>query len=168
MFQINDFIVFGANGVCQITDRRIENFDGTCEREYFVLNPLNSRNATIYAPADKSREKMRNLLERDEVLSLIEALPTEDSEWISDNQARRNYYNQVLQIADQQELLLMIKTLNERQDELAEKGRKLSAQDSDFKKRAEALINDEFALVLDIEPDEVLPFIIEHRSAHHS
>jgi CarD family transcriptional regulator len=62
----------------------------------------------------------------------------------------------------------MIKTLNERQDELTEKGRKLSAQDSDFKKRAEALINDEFALVLDIEPDEVLPFIIEHRSAHHS
>ncbi|NLW11886.1 MAG: CarD family transcriptional regulator [Clostridiaceae bacterium] len=168
MFQINDYIVFGANGVCQITDRRTENFDGTNEREYFVLNPLNARNSTIYAPTDKSKEKMRNLLKRDQVISLIESIPEEHSEWITDNQARRNQYNQILQIADQHELLIMIKALTERQEELAEIGRKLSAQDTDFKKRAEALINDEFALVLKIEPEEVLPFIIEHTSEQKS
>ena len=62
----------------------------------------------------------------------------------------------------------MIKALTERQEELAENGRKLSAQDTDFKKRAEALINDEFALVLNIEPDDVLPFIVDHTSEHKS
>src|SRR5690554_1944368 len=132
MFQINDYVVFGANGVCQITDKRIEIFDGLQEREYFVLNPLNAKNATIYAPAEKSRAKMRKLLNRDEVISLIESIPREHSEWITDNQARRNYYNQVLQTADQNELLIMIKTLNERQEELIESGRKLSAQDTEF------------------------------------
>ncbi len=111
---------------------------------------------------------MRNLLKRDQVISLIESIPEEHSEWITDNQARRNQYNQILQIADQHELLIMIKALTERQEELAEIGRKLSAQDTDFKKRAEALINDEFALVLKIEPEEVLPFIIEHTSEQKS
>ena len=168
MYQINDYVVFGSNGVCQVLDKRIENFGGGTEREYYVLNPLNSRSSTIYAPADKCDIQMRKLLKRDKVLSLLEEMPDETPEWISDNQARKATYGQILQNGDQHELLMMIKVLNQRQADLEEQGKKLSAQDTEFKKNAEALINNEFALVLGMEPEQILPMILDHRSEHVS
>jgi CarD family transcriptional regulator len=47
------------------------------------------------------------------------------------------------------------------QQELKEKGKKLRVSDERFLKDAEKVLYDEFAHVLDIKREEVLPFIFE-------
>ena len=45
--------------------------------------------------------------------------------------------------------------------EQEQKGRKLHISDERFFREAEKMLYDEFALVLHIQPDQVLPFILE-------
>lgn len=48
-----------------------------------------------------------------------------------------------------------------RKVELEKKGKRLTSADSEAMKTAEKLLYNEFALVLDIRPDQVVPFIME-------
>ena len=55
----------------------------------------------------------------------------------------------------------MIKALYRHQETRQAQGRKLHVSDERFLKEAERTLYDEFALVLNIEQDQVLPFILE-------
>ena len=55
----------------------------------------------------------------------------------------------------------MIKALYYHQQEQHAKGRRLHTADEHFFREAEKLLYDEFALVLHIKPEQVLPFIME-------
>ena len=59
----------------------------------------------------------------------------------------------------------MIKTLYTRQQALLQNGKKkLRATDERFLKEAERVLHEEFAHVLNIQRDQVLPFILEQIS----
>ena len=78
MFNVNDVIIYGKKGVCRIEKTEEKIIDGV-KRNYFVLKPVNDSGATIFAPTDNEQvlKKMRRLLTRDEVHSLIDAMPDE-------------------------------------------------------------------------------------------
>ena len=59
------------------------------------------------------------------------------------------------------ELIKMIKSIHKRSEQLSESGRKLGNADRTAMKRAEKLLHEEFAMVLNIEPDKVIPFIMK-------
>ena len=49
MFQVNDVVVYGSQGVCEIIsieDQKI----GEETKKYFVLKPKNDKGATFYVP----------------------------------------------------------------------------------------------------------------------
>ena len=62
---------------------------------------------------------------------------------------------------DRMSLIKMIKALYFHQQKQQEKGKRLRASDERFFTEAERILYDEFALVLNIEPEQVLPFIME-------
>ena len=78
MFKVDDVIIYGKKGVCRIEKTEEKIIDGV-KRNYFVLKPVNDSGATIFAPTDNEQvlKKMRRLLTRDEVHSLIDAMPDE-------------------------------------------------------------------------------------------
>ena len=49
MFAVQDQVNYGAVGVCTITDIRRENIGGKTA-EYYVLEPVFQKNATVYVP----------------------------------------------------------------------------------------------------------------------
>ncbi|MEA4889184.1 MAG: CarD family transcriptional regulator [Clostridiaceae bacterium] len=159
MLKVNDYVVCGATGVCQIMDIITDNFGGKTDREYYVLNPVYTNGSTIYIPTDSDHLKMRRLMTRDEIYALINIEPDMEREWISDDQLRKAVFAETVQSCKPQELIKLVKTLYRRQAALKKEGKKLLSADISTLKSAEQLLYCEFALVLDIQPDQVASFI---------
>lgn len=162
MFKVNDFVVYGISGVCQITDIEKDSYINNEELEYYVLKPVFSENMTIKLPVNSSKVLMRKTMSKDEVLSLIESIPKQKTLWLEDNRERSEYFKAALKTGKSEELVKVVKTIYLEKEEKAAAGRKLSKTDEDIFKTAEKQLNEEFGLALGISPDEVIPYILEH------
>jgi CarD family transcriptional regulator len=165
-FNVGDTVLYGTI-VCTLNSIVERNF-GDGSQRYFVLKPVFDTKSTIYAQADNpaTEGKIRRMLSKDEIHALINSMPAENTIWIEDDTERRSHYRQILASGDRTQLVQLIKTLHLRQEQLAEtnaeskKGkRKLHSIDEQFMKDAENILYHEFAHVLQIEPDQVIPFI---------
>lgn len=162
MIKLNSTIIYGSQ-VCKVTDIKNMTF-GKVTRQYYVLSPIYDDKNTIYAPTDNPKvlEKIKGILSAEEIVELIRNMPQNEPLWAEDDKERAQLYSEVFERGDRVEIIRMIKTLFEKQKELAEKGRKLRSADETAFKRAEKMIYDEFALVLDIKREEVVPFVLKH------
>lgn len=161
-YQINDTILYGSQGVCKITGTVQKDFGG-CVMDYYTLKPVYSENSVIYVPMHNEAllHKMRRVLSPEEIYALIQAMPHQEVSWIEDENKRKETCRDILSRGDRMELIRAIKALYLHQQELQQKGRKLHVSDERFLKEAEKMLYDEFALVLNIREDEVLPFIMK-------
>lgn len=161
-FEVNDSVLYGAEGVCRIADICEQDFMGT-QAQYYVLKPVYNAGSTVFVPVENETlvAKMRRILSPDEIRGLIKTMPDEDTLWIDDDNTRRARYAEIVQNGDRAELVGLIKALYRRQQEQQAKGRKLHAADERYLREAEKVLYDEFAHVLRIKRDEVLPFIME-------
>lgn len=161
MFGINDTVQYGTNGVCRITDVVTKNFGGDCIR-YYVLEPVHQAHSVVYVLVKNERlvAKMKKLLSEQKVETLVQKIPQCRIEWIEDDSLRQETYKAILAKGERRELLGLIRVLYSRQQTLKERHRHLRTADKQVLKTAEKLINDEFAAVLHISLDEVVPFIM--------
>lgn len=161
MFKVNDYIVYGLTGVCQITDIT-KNEISNNETQYYVLTPLNNDNLTIKVPVGNKNVLMRPIITKDGILSLIATMPKTESIWLADDRQRNVNFKTALKSGNHGELIKIIKTLYLEREARAMVGKKLSKTDEAIMNTAEKQLNQEFAIALDISPDEVLPYILEH------
>ncbi|MDW7657718.1 MAG: CarD family transcriptional regulator [Bacillota bacterium] len=161
MFRVNDYVVYGSTGVCKIEAISREDFGGDQDREYYVLTALYANSLSIYIPTDSRDVSMRRIMTKDEIYKLIKTIPDIDSTWNDDDHLRKTTFNEILQSGDQTKMIQLIKTLDERKQELEKDGKSLGNADAETMKAAEKILHNEFALVLDIEPEQVIPFIRE-------
>lgn len=162
MYKIGDTILYAAQGVCKIQEMMQRDFNGTI-MEYYVLKPVFSDNSTIYVPVNNPAlvGKMRRILSKEEIEQIIRDMPEEELLWFDDETERKKKFREVLFRADTRELVRMIKALYLHQQKQQEKGKHLHAADERVFKEAEKILYDEFALVLQIRPEQVVPFITE-------
>ncbi len=162
MYNIGDTILYAAQGVCKIQEMMQRDFNGTI-MEYYVLKPVFSDNSTIYVPVNNPAlvGKMRRILSKEEIEQIIRDMPEEELLWFDDEAERKEKFREVLFRADTRELVRMIKALYLHQQKQQEKGKHLHAADERVFKEAEKILYDEFALVLQIRPEQVVPFITE-------
>ncbi len=160
MTEIGSYIIYGGNGVCRVTDKRSERLYGK-QQTYYILTPVGNPGAVIYVPADNDAllGRMKEIVCPEEIASLIDGLKDEELPWEPDNRARGEMYDAVIARGDRRELLLLIRTVYRRKLTLSEQKKKLGSMDENALKRAEKLINDEFAFALSIPPEEVPDFI---------
>ncbi len=161
MFQVGDTILYGTRGVCKIQSIEELNFSGK-KQEYYILIPVYNQVSTFYVPIHNEvlTKKMNHILSAEEIYELIRAMPDEKTIWIENENARRERFQAIISGNNRKELVQLIKTLYLHQEKQKEKGKKLHIADERFLKEAEKLLYNEFALVLDMEPNEVLPFIM--------
>lgn len=160
MYQVGDLVQYGMNGVCRVTEIREEAFGGKKEM-YYILTSVGRKNNTVYVPVanEKLVGKMRRILKPDEIYAIIEAMPDEKADWIEDDVARKETFRDIVKSGDCHRIMKMIKSLYLHKQELAEKGKKLHAGDEQLFREAENILHEEFAVVLHIKKEEVLPFI---------
>ncbi|MBQ4424853.1 MAG: CarD family transcriptional regulator [Lachnospiraceae bacterium] len=160
MYRIGDTVLYGTDGVCEITDIVSRQFNGTA-RQFYVLKPIYRKNAVLYLPTDndKTMEKLRYVLTRDEILAAIRRMPELECIWIEHHNDRKDEYQSILRSGDATRMVQLIKTLYERRQILLDSGKKLRAADETCLKDAERLLYEEFSYVLEIPCSEVIPFI---------
>lgn len=164
MFETGQYIIYGSTGVCKIEDIRNERISGE-QRSYYILRPVYINGSKIYAPFGMSEVRMHKLITRDEAMSLINAMPDEETIWIDDDNARKEKYTEIVKSGDRAALSRMLKTLYNKQKEKLACGKKFHSADERIMKDAEKILFEELALVLEIEPSEVLDFIHDELEA---
>ncbi|HPF20004.1 MAG TPA: CarD family transcriptional regulator [Syntrophomonas sp.] len=164
MFKVSDYVVYSTTGVCRITAIGKDEYAGNNDTEYYVLHPVYDTNMTIKIPVNNPKIAMRPILTQEEVLSLIAAMPTQETIWIEDNRERNELYKTILKRGTCQEWIKLIKTLHVEKEARLANGKTLTSTDEEIMRAAEKQLHEEFAIALNISPDKVLPYILEHIS----
>lgn len=162
MFKVNDYVVYGLIGVCQITDIEKGEYINNDETEYYVLRPVYYKGMIIKTPVNNPKVFMREIISMEDVSSLITTMPEKETVWINDSRQRSEYFKAALRTGKSEEWAKLIKTIHLKQKENSDVGKKLLKTDEDIMKTAERLLNEELAIVLNISTDEVVPYILEH------
>ncbi|MDO4743270.1 MAG: CarD family transcriptional regulator [bacterium] len=160
MFAVSDRVNYGANGVCEIADIVEKNFCGQVVK-YFVLRPVFSVNAQIFVPVENKEltSKMLQVLSKNEVESLVNALPVKPDKWTNDNSNLGERFRQAVGSGDRLCLAKLIETISVRRKELATEGKRLRMSDEKIMNDAKKLLYNEIAYVLKIDPDQVVEYI---------
>ena len=160
-YQVGDMILYGTQGVCRIAEIAERDFSGN-SMLYYILKPVFDERSTLYVPVyGEAADKLRRILSVPEVYKLIKAMPDEDTIWIENEAVRRKKHKEIISQGDRQELDKLIKTIYLHDKKQKAIGKKLHVADERFMKDAEKILYDEFAYVLNIEPDQVVTFITE-------
>ncbi len=157
-----DFVVYGTNGICRIDDVQKMTFPmETEEHTYYVLKPIGSKASTLFVPDHKEElvSKMRYVLKKEEIDAVLSGTKGREIEWISEKNARNNYFRQILKEGKPEDFLSLIRCIFAKKTELAEKGKKLTSADDAVLSSAEKLVREEFAYTLGISEDAVTEYI---------
>lgn len=77
MFKVNDYVFYGANGVCQIDDICTDPFEGAPKGLlYYVLHTLSEPRQTILNPVTNDKVRMRCVMTEAEAVGFFSLLPT--------------------------------------------------------------------------------------------
>ncbi|MPM28908.1 hypothetical protein SDC9_75445 [bioreactor metagenome] len=165
MFIKDDLVVYGSEGVCRVTNISTRKF-GNADREYYILVPVNDVKSTIYVPVGnkKLEFKMHKVLSSIEINELISCMPQQEGLWIDNEILRKQKYQDILRNGKHLELISLIKAVHSQQEKLKITGKKLHQSDAKFLAEAQKMLHGEFSAALNIEIDEVIPFIMKKLS----
>ncbi len=162
MFSVGDRIIYGATGVCEITDIVENELTGEV-REYYVLRPVDTDKSVIYVPVDNEKltSRMRAVPSAKELRSMLVKAKEKELDWIDNNFQRNESYHEILNDGDVQRIIALYRTLHLRLLELARRGKHLPKSDERLYKECQKLLCSEFALILNIEHSEVLSIMLD-------
>lgn len=161
MFQVNDVIIYGAQGVCKIIgmDKKIINGK---KKIYFVLKPVDDKGATVFAPTDNELvlSKMRRLLTKDEIHMLIDSMQEDSALWVDNENERKELYKSILAKGDHTQIIKMLKAIYAHKKQREAEGKRLHQSDERFFKDAEQILYNEFQYVLKLKDrSELMTYI---------
>ncbi len=160
MFKINEFVIYNSLGVYKVVDIRREIDISNNETEYYILQPAYGNNLTIKTPVNSNPKRlMRQVLSKDAALSLIKSIPGKETTWIKDDKQRNVSFKAALRTGESEQWVGLVKAIYIEQQQKASIGKKLNRADEDIMKAAEKVLNEEFAVALNITPDEVVTLI---------
>lgn len=164
MFKVDDYVAYSSVGVCRVLDIRKELDINGNEAEFYILEPVYGNHMTIKTPVNNPKVMMREIVTKDQINSLIASMPERKKLWIDDYRQRSEKFKAALKTGECEELVKLVSTLYLEKQEKSVLGKKLMKYDEEIMKTAEKHLNEEFAVVLNITPDEVLPYIMKHIS----
>lgn len=162
MFKVNDYIMYGLTGVCQVVDITKESFINNLQKEYYVLKYIYDNDTIIKIPTDNEKIPMRKLLSKEDMATLINSMPNSETIWIDNDRKRNEEFKSILKTGDIENLVKLIRSIYLDKEHKQSIGKKLYKVDDEIMQTAERLLNEEFATILNISPDEVATYISTH------
>lgn len=160
MFKVNDVVVYGVQGVCEIVGVEERRVDGA-SKQYFVLKPKNDPNATCYVPTwnEKAWSKMRKVMTKQDVDALIDSMPSKKPTWIVNENERKETYKKILASGDQAAIVSVVQALFLHKKEREAEGKRLHTSDEHFMKDAEQILYNEWQYVLNVDKAGLMAYI---------
>lgn len=168
MYKIEDFVMYGSEGVCRVTDICSPEISGIEKgRLYYILEPV-YKNGKIYAPVDTSKS-MRSVMTQEQAQVMIDAIPSVTSEKVIENNFEQEaHYKQLLRTHDCSNLMKLIKTLLTKKSEALSHSKKFCMTDESYLEKAEEMLFSEFATALNKPMDSIKRFVEEQISCPES
>ena len=160
MFEVGDYIIYGNNGVCKITNVGPMDMPGVPKSKlYYTMTPCYIRDSSIFTPVDNDRVVMRKVMSRQEAEKFLETAEDIDKLDIKEEKHREQEYKAAILTCDPTVLVGIIKTIQDRmQDRIAE-GKKVTASDTKYIHVAEDSLYGELAISFDMEKDDVKAYV---------
>ena len=160
MFEVGDYIIYGNNGVCKITNVGPMDMPGVPKSKlYYTMTPCYIRDRSIFTPVDNDRVVMRKVMSRQEAEKFLETAEDIDKLDIKEEKHREQEYKAAILTCDPTVLVGIIKTIQDRmQDRIAE-GKKVTASDTKYIHIAEDSLYGELAISFDMEKDDVKAYV---------
>jgi CarD family transcriptional regulator len=161
MFKENDVVVYGSQGVCQIIGFEDKKVDGAL-KSYFVLKPKGGTGTIFYMPTwnEKAWGKMRKVMTKKDVDTLIDSMPRTAPTWIEKESDRKEAYRNILASGNQASIISMIQALFIHKKEREAEGKRLHMSDEHFLKDAEQILYNEWQYVLNLDKDGLMDYIL--------
>lgn len=162
MYSINDIVAYSSAGICDIADITNRSIAGT-SMDYYVLKPKLDQKSTVFVPInnEKLTSRMRSPLNSAEAKALIDSLCSLGTDWIDNDNERREVYRSRITEGSPTCLAQIYKTLTLRRIELEENSRKLRSADEVFLKECEKLLSFEICSALGSSQDEIKKMIYD-------
>lgn len=162
MYQVNDVVVYGKNGICKVTEIGTLSMSMVDRKKlYYTLRPIYQHEAVIYVPVDNCKTVMRPVISKEDAERLIEEIPDLQVVWITNEREREAQYRSMLQTCDCRELVKIIKTLYQRKKSRIQDGKKVTVVDERYFRIAEEQLYGELAYALDIDKNQVSTYITD-------
>ena len=160
MFQINDYVVYGINGMCKVLDIGKPEITGIDQSKlYYKLKPVISKGSIIYIPVENENKGLRRIISKEEALMLIDDILNIDTIQITNNKFRDAQYKETMKKYNCRSWITLIKTLNlEKKRKLLE-GKKFGSTETRYLHDAEEYLYSELSVPLEIPKEEVEDFI---------
>ena len=162
MYKINDVVVNKKGQVCKIVDIQTMNV-GAGDTEYYVLEPCfsdNNDSSKFYIPVSYD-VILRLPIAKDEILKIIEAIPSIEVIWYVNPKVRRTEFKEMYDTGDPIKIFTLIKSFERKKEELKNEKKNLSFTDETFLKEIKHNIYNEFAVSLGKSKEEVEVLINE-------
>ena len=159
-YQKDEYVRYAVNGVCLVEDiRKMPELKR--DALFYVLRPIADRKSTYFIPVDNEKltAKLRPLLTKDEIETLIDQVQITELTWIDDRKERMEQYHTVLRECDMRQLVELACTLYLQRQQMLLEGKKMAPSDENVLHQAEALVDNELSVVLGIPISEVGAYI---------
>ena len=154
--EIGALVVHETAGVCRVEqETRLEGMQG----DYYVLSPLYLKDAVFYTPKESGKIKVRPVMSRADAEALVARLPEVEPAVLAGPNERKQLFTEVLKSGDSYRLAALAKAIHQYQHNRLQTGRKIGAMESTVLKKVELLLYGELAVALEIDFDEVGPYI---------
>lgn len=159
MFEINDYIIYGADSVCKVIANDVDNINRKFrDKKYYQLEPIFENKSTIYTPIDNDKVAMRKIISKEEAVSIINDISTLES-YSYDDKTREEMYKEVMHNHDCRELISMLKTAYHIKKERLSENKNVIAVDKRNTKIIEDWLSEEFSVSIGITRDEAKEMI---------
>lgn len=162
MYSVGNLVMYGIHGACRITDLEERSVDHK-RVSYFVLEPLEGSGAKFLIPThnETALAKLRPILSREELDTLLHSAEVHQGVWIQDENQRKQRYRELINSGDRVALLQMVSTLHAHRERQAAAGRKFHLCDDNFLRDAQRLLSAEFSLVLGLDTVQTEKYVLE-------
>lgn len=164
MYQINDYVRYRNNGIYRVIDICEEQTGSQPSRTYYVLQAVYQQNSTVYVPVDTPNleEHLCTTLSKQEVQQIIEQAKNQAPlQWISNPKQRAVSFKEVLQQGDRAKILWLLQALGQYCKTREQENKKSYVTDERMLATAKKIISEEFAFSLEMEPQEVIPYLLK-------
>ena len=161
-FKAGDCVNYRRNGICKVVRITKRDFGTLGETEYYELSPVYDPKTVIYVPTEALTltQGMRRLLSAEEIDRIIEEAEGGEFCRIEDAKKRSAVYGDIISEGDPGKILRLVKELSLYRISAEKEKKKFYVSDAKLLAAAEKAIFEEFAYVLGIERDEVIPYIM--------
>ena len=154
MFEVNDKVVYGIVGVCEVEDIAAPPIKGI-EGDYYFLQPVYDDKGIIYSPVNSTKVQIRSIISKNECEKIIEKAKNCVKDELLNEKLSPAKYDEIVKSQDIEQLMHLVRHLYNIKNERAKDLRKMKSADSRTLSLARKLLYGEIAAASGKELTEV-------------